>query len=154
MGRRGPRPTPTGLKIASGTHRADRHGAVKDTQGGVISLPEPPETLGDAGRTAWVRFGTVAESLGLLEPRFLGALERLCDAYDRLAWASEDIGAKGRVQLSETGYECPRPSVAIEKEARDEIRRYLIEFGWTPAAAANVKITRESKPRGVKARPF
>jgi P27 family predicted phage terminase small subunit len=150
MGRRGPRPKPTALKIASGTVRGTDK--VKETIGERICLPEAPGTLGESGREAWERCGKVAESLGLLEERFLIALERFAAAHDRMAWAKSDIEANGWTSLTEKGYECQRPAVAIEKDARDEIRRYLIEFGWTPASAANVKITRDNRPTSVKRR--
>lgn len=150
MGRRGPRPIPTAIKIAKGTDRGtDQRRA---TVGDAIDLPEPPATLGDAGRSAWERFGSVAWSLGVLEDRFLGALERLCEAFDRLSWAQGDIENSGRTSVNDKGYEYVRPAVTIEKEAREEIRRYLIEFGWTPASAANVKIVRDERQTSVKRR--
>lgn len=150
MGRRGPRPIPTAIKIAKGTDRGNDQR--KTTMGDAIDLPEPPSTLGDAGRAAWERFGSVAWSLGVLEARFLAALERLCEAHDRLAWAQADIASGGRTSKNDKGYEYARPAVTIEKEAREEIRRYLIEFGWTPASAANVRIVRDERQTSVKRR--
>lgn len=150
MGRRGPRPTPTALKIAKGTDRGTDQR--KSTVGESVPLPEAPESLGEAGRNAWERYGIVAESVGLLEGRFLFALERLAAAHDRLAWAQSDIEAGGWTAVTDKGYEHVRPSVQIEKEAREEIRRYLIEFGLTPSSAANVRIVRDDRQTSVKRR--
>jgi P27 family predicted phage terminase small subunit len=127
----------------------DKPGA---TVGESCDLPAPPESLGEAGQKAWEQYGNVAKSLGLLEERFLAALERLAEAHDRMAWAKDDIEQGGRTSISDKGYEYVRPAVQIEKEAREEIRRYLIEFGWTPASAANVKVIRDDRPTSVKRR--
>ena len=150
MGRRGPRPTPTQLKIARGTVRGtDKPNA---TVGEQCDLAPAPESLGEAGRKAWEQYGAIARSLGLLEERFLPALERLGDAHDRLQWAKADIEQNGRTAMTDKGYEHIRPACTVEREARDEIRRYLIEFGLTPASAANVKIIRDDRPTSIKRR--
>lgn len=155
MGKRGPRPLPPAVKLARGTYRQDRHGPVAGKVGEAIELPEAPSWLGVAGQEAWQRFGSIAAENGQLEARFLACLERLCDAYDRLSEAKEDIRDNGRTAVTEKGFEHARPAVAAEKEARDEIRRYLIEFGWTPSSAGGVSIgVPKDKPRGVKVRPF
>jgi P27 family predicted phage terminase small subunit len=116
-----------------------------ETVGEAIELPDAPAWLGDAGRAEWERLGSIAAELGQLEKRFLPSLERLCDAYDRLAEAREDIATEGRTSITDKGFEHARPAVAMEKEARDEIRRYLLEFGWTPSAANGVKIETNKK---------
>ena len=86
MGRRGPRPIPTAIKIAKGTIRGtDRP---NETTGATVPMPEAPDTLGDAGRAAWAEYGGIAASLGLLEPRFLPGLERLSEAWQRAAEAT------------------------------------------------------------------
>lgn len=141
---------PTTIKIAKGTDRGtDQRTA---TVGESVPLPKPPPGLGPAGRAAWKRFGIVAESVGLLEERFLAALERLAAAHDRLAWAQDDIKKHGWTAMTDKGYEHIRPAVTIEKEAREEIRRYLIEFGCTPSSAANVRIVRDNRETSVKRR--
>jgi P27 family predicted phage terminase small subunit len=149
MATKGPRPTPTELRLARGTHRNTRHGdASQEPKGDTIPLPDPPESLKEHGVQKWIECGQKLSLLGLLESRYLDALEMYCRAWDRLAFYETTLEQTGEFFVAESGYVGRHPAANGAKEARDEIRRYQVEFGLTPSSSTGIKVSGSTK-RGV-----
>src|SRR3990167_4162210 len=121
MGKRGTRPTPTAVKLARGTHRPDRHGDPDSEPHGALlgSVPVAPETLGEVGGAKWQEWGQHLASLGLLEQRYLDALEMYCRAWDRLAEYERILREDGEFVKTTKGYVCRHPAATGAKQARD-----------------------------------
>lgn len=137
---KGRKRTPLALALARGTYRRDRHGELSDHPVSVplASIPAAPETLGETGRQKWVETATILQRLGLLEERYLDALLMLCAAFDDLADAEATIRVQGRYTSTASGRPKLHPACTVAQQARDEIRRYLVEFGCTPATSTRV----------------
>jgi len=137
---RGRPKTPLALKISRGTYRQDRDGKLSDHVVGVplASIPTPPAALGDVGRAKWTETATMLQRLGMLEERFLDALQMYCKAFDDLADAEATIRVQGRYTSTASGRPKLHPACTVADQARDEIRRYLTEFGMTPSASSRV----------------
>lgn len=77
----------------------------------------------------------------LLETRFLDALEMYCRAWDKLTHYEAVLDKQGEFTTTEKGFICRHPAAVGARQARDEIRRYQIEFGLTPSSASSVKVS-------------
>jgi P27 family predicted phage terminase small subunit len=137
---RGRKRTPLALALSRGTYRPDRHGELSDQPVSVplATIPAAPEALGAVGRAKWSELATILQRLGLLESRFLDALEMLCRAFDDLADAEATIRKENRYTKTIDGKPKLHPANVVAQQARDEIRRYLVEFGMTPATSTRV----------------
>lgn len=147
----GRRPTPVELKVARGTDRKDRDGDVANRpKGATLSvIPDPPESLGEIGRARWEETCRRLTTMGVLEDRYLQAVEAYCLAYDALAAANAVIAKEGMYYAVGTnGAVAKHPAATEAKNARDEIRRYQVEFGFTPSAAGSVKSKTADKKAG------
>lgn len=141
MGRRGPKPDPTAVKLARGTFRPSRD-AVRFDVAPVSGVPVRPGDLSPESAALWD--AVIAEhagrgTLGLLDTSALGAL---CEQYDlyrkSLALAKVD---------------------PTDKAARCAVLGYLAacdklgaKFGWTASDRANLKIGGGQKKPSVPTR--
>src|SRR5688500_14290201 len=92
MGRRGPKPTPTSLKITNGTHRADRHGDPAREPGTPLdAIPLPPDSLGDPGREAWNELLGVVLAGRYVTEHDLRAFTTYCRTFDEVARIDERL---------------------------------------------------------------
>lgn len=132
--------TPLALKIVRGTYRPDRDGKLSDHVAGTVltAIPTPPAALGETGKAKWTTTAEVLQSLGLLEDRFLHALECYCRAWDALHGAEADLAEQGSYFLAGNGKPRPHPAHLLAQHARDEIRKYQTEFGFTPSSSPRV----------------
>lgn len=137
MGKPGPKPAPASLKIANGTFRPDRDRQSAATGQVLTAIPKPPAKLGRIGKTKWLETWSQLDKSKLMESRFVDAVEMYCRAWDRLA--HYELAHKGKeFQVTDSGYVCAHPAIGLAKQARDEIRRYQTEFGFTPSSANGV----------------
>lgn len=135
MGRKG---IPDAIKISRGTFRPDRKAVSNVTGAKLEEAPEPPDVLGDIGQERWREITSLMLAMGLLESRYLHSIEMYCRACDQLAECEEDLAEQGKYIVAETGGTTMHPANRLAREAREEIRRYLIEFGFTPSSAKGV----------------
>ena len=147
MGKRGPAPKPTALKLLQGTHRPDR--AVSNEPVPEPSVPSCPTWLHREAKREWRRIVPELETLGLLAEMDRAALAAYCQAYATWWKMEKDIAEEGETQFNvRSGLESARPQVAIRDKALDTMRRYLVEFGLTPSARSRVSVPEQPKPKG------
>jgi P27 family predicted phage terminase small subunit len=138
----GRKPLPVELKVARGTDRKDRDGdPASRPKGAVLSvIPDPPECLNDIGRVRWEETCRRLQTMGVLEDRYLQSVEAYCLAYEALAAANAVIAEEGMYYIfGKNNAIAKHPAATEAKNSRDEIRRYQIEFGFTPSSASTVK---------------
>ena len=68
------------------------------------------------------------------------ALAAYCQAWERWVEAEKHISDDGMTEVSPNGYLMQSPYVGIANRAMDQMRKFLIEFGMTPAARSRVRI--------------
>lgn len=141
---------PTHIKLMRGT---DRSGGLANEphQPQLTTVPDPPDSLGDVGVEKWLVTGEHLRSLGLLEQRYIDGLEIYCRAWDRLVGYEAVLEKEGEFKVTDKGFWHRHPAAAAAAQARDEIRRYQILFGMTPASSASVK-TAPTGSKGVRTR--
>jgi P27 family predicted phage terminase small subunit len=146
MGKRGPAPKPTALKLLQGTYRQDR--AARNEPVPEVSVPSCPSWLHAEAKREWRRIVPELERLGLITTIDRAALAAYCQAYAEWWEMERDIAQNGRWQLTETGYEAQRPAVSIRSKALDHMKAFLKEFGLTPSSRTRVSSDKKDAPSG------
>jgi len=137
---------PTRLKVLEGTYRPDR--APQSEPQPDPSTPSCPTWLHPEAQREWRRLVPHLEELGLLTQVDRAALAAYCQLYARWWQAEREIEKHGMVQYTDTGYAVQRPEVGVSNTALTQMRRYLVEFGLTPAARTRIDApTAPDKPR-------
>jgi P27 family predicted phage terminase small subunit len=134
------RPKPTATKKRQGNpgHRPPNP-AEPDWEGKTTC----PNWLPTVAKSEWRRLAPHLEREGMLTPATRSAFAGYCLAYAQLVAAakfleSRSAGGSLKYRNRVSGTLKAWPEVAIAQAASEQMRKYLIEFGLTPAAAAKV----------------
>lgn len=154
-GSRGPLPKPTALKLLEG-NAGKRSLNLSDGVNPRVEIPTAPKHLGPEAKKEWKRITPLLEELGLISGLDRTALALYCQAAGRLA--ELETAFNGKVsRLVDTGnsyadavYEASHavtPSgyaqqsviVQLIRSHREQVNRYLMHFGLSPAARGRVQ---------------
>lgn len=134
----GRRPKPTALKIAEG-NPGKRPLNLNEPQFG--GLPKCPGHLDKNAKAEWRRISKELAAAGLLAAADRAALAAYCQCWSRWCDAEENIQKTGTViQSPKSGYPIQNPYVGIANTALDQMRKFLIEFGLTPASRSRISL--------------
>jgi P27 family predicted phage terminase small subunit len=144
MGKRGPRKTPTNLRILrgnpSGRPLPTNEPAPKPLEADVA----PPAWLDASARQEWTRLAPLLSRNGLLTELDTDALAAYCCAVAEWNSAHAMLQKFGAVVKAPSGFPIVSPWWAVQSKAAEKMRRLMIEFGMTPASRTNV--TRATPP--------
>ena len=147
MGRRGPTPTPTAIKLARGSWRGD----AEDKKGPKAKAGKPrmPAWLDPRAKAAWKAIVPELEQLGVLATCDAHALSLLCEAFSEWKQAKIMLAKTPHVKAihnpdGSLKYLQTNPYVSISRKAGEELLRLLREFGLTPAARTRIEIKANS----------
>lgn len=140
MGKRGPPPKPTVLKLLTG-NPGKRALNKREPKGGGI-LGAPPAHLDVIGRNLWRRLQKLLSNMQLESEGDRQALELLCSAYEEWRDARAAVVENGltyeRTTAQGDSIISVRPEVRIAADAMRRMHRMLLEFGLTPSARSRV----------------
>lgn len=146
MGKRGPAPKPTALKLMSGTYRPDR--APRNEAKPEAAAPSCPSWLSQEAKREWRRVVKDLATLGLLTTIDRAALAAYCDAYQMWYDARHSLDEAGTLlQVTESGYMAPRPEIGIINSAMKNMHKFMAEFGMTPSARTRVNAEAPEVPK-------
>lgn len=138
MGRRGPPPTPSAIKQMRGTSRPCRSNP--DEPKIPLVVPPVPHGLDRTERRHWDRWVDELVMLGLIGTLHGPALEQLVRAEVRLLRARKAHVKYGAVEVDTKTGATRRSGYAVELDAAEAAyRRWIAEFGATPAQATRVR---------------
>ncbi len=139
MGKRGPAPKPTALRVIEGNrgHRPIAKNEPKPTP----ILPTRPAWLLPEAKREWSRVVAELAQMGILTLVDRAALAAYCQAYARAVEAERAIRKKG-LTFTMKGYIQQRPEVAIANRAWQMVRAFASEFGFTPAARTRIQVSK------------
>ena len=145
---------PAALALVDGTHRPTRHGSVDAAKDAIRrsrnSAPmRPPAWLAKVAKTEWRRVEPYLRAKGLTEPGDRAALACYCRAWAELIVAQKAIDKHGLIYVTDTGNAFKHPAVAIANNSADQIRKFCIEFGFTPSSRSRLSIKPAAKSSGV-----
>lgn len=150
MGKRGPVKTPTATLAARGNpnvgQRADLHVEVCE------NLPAAPVHLDGYALDAWNHYGPLLVHQGVITEGDAMALMAMCEVYQEYCETRDDINAGGRYTMvekktdeGESAYQIESAASKLHRAARADLRRWLSDFGLTPASRPDVP--RSEKPK-------
>lgn len=148
MGKRGPAPKPSALKLVENTYRSDR--AAPNEVEFAEGLPPAPEFLGPRAQREWGRIvGELEKVPGLLQQTDMAALAAYCSTFATFAHCEEilrDGGLTTTVTMKNgTERQVARDEVRIRSDAWAKLRQFAAEFGFTPSARSRVSAPRQPK---------
>jgi P27 family predicted phage terminase small subunit len=136
MGRRGPAPQPTRLKL------------LKGVKPGRINRDEPipldrainrPAWLSDLASEEWDRVAPHLVAMGTVTDADLSAFAVYCEAVARWRRLAELVAASPPV-VSRDGAVVKNPVYSQARDAAAEVRLWAREFGLTPSARAGIRV--------------
>lgn len=145
MGKRGPAPKPTKLRLLHGD-RKDR----VNTDEPVPSdgLPQLPPNVSSEVAEVWDYTLRELSVMGIATPADRDALLCFCEAVVVHRQASADIAWNGITVEGLTGGSVRNPAVLIQKDAAAQIRVFAQEFGLTPSARSQIQMGPQKAAQG------
>ncbi|MDB5848574.1 MAG: hypothetical protein JWP29_2326 [Rhodoferax sp.] len=154
-GTRGPLPKPSALKVLEG-NPGKRALNLSDGLNPRIEIPSAPKHLGIEARKEWKRVTPILEELGLISGLDRAALGLYCQAVGRLSELETAFNglvdvhvSKGKLYaeavyaasyaITPNGFAQQSVIVQLLKSHREQVNRYLMHFGMSPAARARVQ---------------
>lgn len=161
-GTRGPLPKPTALRLLEGNPGK----RPLDLTAGVnpkIEVPSMPKHLSVEAKKEWKRITPLLEELGLVSGLDRTALALYCQAAGRLAELETAFNgmvdakvADGKVyadavfeashSVTPSGYAQQSVIVQLIGKHREQVNRYLMHFGLSPAARGRVQASNYVQP--------
>lgn len=137
MGRRGPAPEPTALKILKGN--PGKRPINTDEPVVESSIPDPPAELSASALVEWDRISVELFNAGMLSGIDLAGLAAYCSIYARWREAEALLQKSGMIISSPNGYPIQSPYLAIVNKCLQQMRGYLQEFGLSPSSRSRVR---------------
>lgn len=132
----GRKPTPTALKLLTGTARPSRVNK---------SEPKPkadnikmPAGLSTGAKKCWKIVAAQLKEAGVLTNLDSHALAMYCEVFARWQTANENLARFGPVIKAPSGFPVQSPYLTISNKAFDQMKGMLIEFGMTPSSRTKV----------------
>lgn len=147
MGRRGPPPQPTNLRVLNG-NPSKRPLPANEPRPKPIA-PKCPSWLDKEAKAEWKRIAPELDRLGLLTQIDASAMAAYCQAYSRWKQAEIALNKHGTVFKTPNGYIQQLPQVAIAQKYSKIMREFCQEFGLTPASRTRIntqKLGEEDDP--------
>ena len=137
MGRTGPPPTPTALRVL----RGDRASRINRAEPQPRNMsPQRPEWLSAMAVEEWDRIAPDLAAMGTVKAVDATALGAYCEAVARLRVATRLVAETGPLLLDEAGKARKNPAVGQARDASYEVRMWAREFGFTPSARSPLRI--------------
>jgi P27 family predicted phage terminase small subunit len=148
VGARGPKPLPVNVHLL-------RNNAAKKPLGQLlddvvrpdVAIPTCPQHLGDEARKEWRRISKHLAKLGLISQIDRAALAGYCQSWGRWVEVERKIAAAnaadpdkvaGLVTSTPAGYQQISVLMQISNRCLEQMKRFLAEFGMSPAARSRV----------------
>lgn len=148
---RGRPPKPAALKILAGN--PGRRPLNKAEPQPPAIRPDCPDSLDKTARAEWDRITPILADLKLLTLADRAAIAAYCAAYSDWCAALDAIAKEGRIirdpVFNKNGKKVGdriklHPAVALLNKADERIKRYLPEFGLSPAGRTRLTIAKDN----------
>ena len=154
MGRRGPRPKSTRLKLLEG-NRGKRTLNNLEPAPRVVEFKsaQPPKFLDKVARMEWNRVAPKLIDLRVLTELDLSHLAMYCKSFSLWIVAIAKVDKLGLLVIGAKGGLVRNPAIKISRDALQDATKLGLEFGITPASRSRIKIV-EPEPEDTHADEF
>lgn len=157
MGKRGPRPQPTQLKILRG-NPGKRSLNNKEPSPPTNGVTMPPY-LGDLAAARWAEVLPMLQAVKVMTQADVEALARYCDTYEWWLATRAKLKKDGDTYaiLNDKGeikYIAQRPEVSIAHKLAVQLRQLEQDFGLNPSARTLLHVEKETPADEEDARMF
>lgn len=159
MGRRGPQPKPTAIRIIEGISSPSQLGT-KEPQPPKVSAVDPPNWLDPTAKNYWRRIVPMLANIGMLTEADLPTIERYCDFLSQWKQCRDFLAEAGdisypiyewreiddpknpgqKIRKRELRYMQEFPHMAKKLKISEHLLRIEQHFGMTPAARTRIMI--------------
>ena len=143
MGKRGPRPQPTKLRILRGNpgKRPIKNSEPQPSSDGIVMPPH----LGPVAVARWGELLPLLQSVKVMTRADVEALARYCDTYEWWLATRAKLRAEGDTYpiLNDGGqvkYIAQRPEVSIAHKLAQHLRQLEQDFGLNPSARTSLNV--------------
>jgi P27 family predicted phage terminase small subunit len=136
VGRRGPAPEPTAMKLIKG-NPGKRKLNTQEPQP-IITLPHCPAYLEVDARTEWDRLAPILVRMKVLTEADYIALASLCQTFSTMMKAQEQLTKSGILFKTPSGYVQQSPLIGIVNSCTEKIVTLCREFGLAPSARSRM----------------
>lgn len=141
MGKRGPRPAPTEIKVARGTLRKPRKNEPAPPATGITM----PAYLGQVAAARWAELLPMLQAVKVMTQADVEALARYCDTYEWWLAVRAKLKADGDTypilnDKGEVKYVAQRPEVSIAHKLAVQMRQLEQDFGLNPSARTSLHV--------------
>jgi P27 family predicted phage terminase small subunit len=157
MGKRGPKPTPTKLKILRGNPgcRPLNKSEPEPPVGGIAMPPH----LGDVATARWRQLLPMLQAVKVMTTADVEALARYCDTYEWWLATRQKLKQEGDTypilnDKGEVKYIAQRPEVSIAHKLAVQLRQLEQDFGLNPSARTSLHVEEEKPADEEDARMF
>ena len=136
---RGRKPKPTKLKLVTGN--PGKRPLNEKEPIPKPGIPECPGHIDEEARAEWGRILPELSGMGVLARTDRAALAAYCQAWSRWVKAEGEIQKHDLVvKAPGSGYPIQNPYLRIANTAMDFMRKFLVEFGLTPASRSRIMV--------------
>lgn len=157
MGKRGPRPQPTKLKILRGNpgNRPINKSEPQPSADGVVMPPH----LGEVAAAKWAEVLPLLQTVKVMTRADIEALARYCDTYEWWLATRAKLKKEGDTYpiLNDKGdvkYIAQRPEVSIAHKLAVQLRQLEQDFGLNPSARTGLHVEEPKQEDEDDARMF
>ncbi|NBW14509.1 MAG: phage terminase small subunit P27 family [Caulobacteraceae bacterium] len=148
MGKRGPKPEPTKLRLLRG-NPSKKPDSPDEPQPPTDGVSMPPH-LGEVAARRWGELLPMLQATRVMTRADVEALARYCDTWEWWLAVRAKLKAEGDTYpiLNDGGevkYIAQRPEVAIAHKLAQQLRQLESDFGLSPAARASLKVEPDAK---------
>jgi P27 family predicted phage terminase small subunit len=141
MGKRGPRPAPSAIKIARGTLKAKPKTEPAPPAGSIVM----PGHLGEVAQAKWRELLPLLQGVKVMTDADVEALARYCDTYEWWLATRAKLRKDGDTYpiLNDGGeirYIAQRPEVSIAHKLATQLRQLEQDFGLNPSARTSLHV--------------
>lgn len=148
----GPPPKPTSLRLLNGN--ASHRPINKSEPVPPAGLPDCPRDLSKEAKKEWKRIAPDLMAMGVLSRIDTAALAAYCECWARWRDAERNIAKYGSVIRTPSGYPIQSPYITIATKAIEQMRKFLSEFGMTPASRTRINAVPPAVDKGTTNDPY
>lgn len=136
MGKRGPAPKPTALRVLHGDRRDRINDAEPQPAEGEVTAPEE---LSDDARAVWDQLAPDLIRVGVLTAWDVPAFVMVCEVLARYRQATKLVNGSALLVQGPNGF-VKNPALLVQREAEVTFAQLGARFGLTPSDRSQLKV--------------